>query len=137
MAGSTVAPSAAVAARQSQPAGKSKEIENLRRPLRGLGFLAFAGTRRTSAKICIVVRCVSLEELPPRADAGQISPLGLPDLGLVEPNLFWRLSSETISLSLGCRGMESRTQLKIQDQQIYGQTKKKMGRRHQRIPQTN
>ena len=33
-------------------------------------------------------------------------------------------------------GREPRTQLKIQDQQIYWQTKKKMGRRHQRIPQT-
>ena len=30
--------------------------------------------------------------------------------------------------------MEPRTQLKIQCQQIYWQTKKKMGRRHQPIP---
>ena len=34
-------------------------------------------------------------------------------------------------------GMEPRTQLKIQDQQIYWQTKKKLGRRHQRILQTS
>ena len=34
-------------------------------------------------------------------------------------------------------GMEPRTQRKIQDPQIFWQTKKNMGRRHQRIPQTN
>ena len=44
--------------------------------------------------------------------------------------------TETEMVDQSC-GMEPRTLLKIQDQQVYWQTKKKMGRRHQRIPQTN